>query len=461
MDFKKNTPSLAGHKEEDGSSKEKKEITMIVKNNQALVKNSSFPRQAAKALQIVGAGIQAVEVKGAVQSAKLPKLAGFENVYVVGFGKASAAMAEALEKRLGKRIAGGAVVSVRKAKTMRIRSFVGTHPYPSQKNVAAAKKILAIAERAGSNDLVIALVSGGGSSLLALPGKGLNISELRKTNELLIKSKARVDEINIVRKHLSMVKGGLLAKAAYPARVHALIISDAVGDDLETIASAATFGDRSTFKQAAMVLKKYKLWKRVPMNVRKRLTLGARGKLPETPKPGSKIFRKVKNEILLNNMVALKAMKENAKKLGLNSVIYSNTVQGEARNVGKKLVKAAGKRKRPIALLAGGETTVKVVGNGKGGRNQEMVLASLKELEKLEKAIFVSVGTDGIDGKSRAAGAIADSHTLKNSIKKSLNFGDFLRRNDSNSFFKKGKGEILTGPTGTNVMDLQLVLAWD
>ncbi len=391
---------------------------MILKNKKFLIGNSSFPKQAAKALQIVEAGIQAVEVKKAIKKAKLPKLAGFENVYAIGFGKASAAMAEALEKRAGKRIATGAVVSVRKAKTKRIQPFIGTHPFPSKKNVDAAKKILAIAEKAGSNDLVIALVSGGGSALLALPAKPVCIRALKKTNELLIKSKATINEINCVRKHLSGIKGGLLAKAAYPASLHALIVSDVVGDDLQTIASGPTTGDKSTFRQAVAVLKKHRIWRKVPSNARQRLANGANGLVPETPKPNDRIFKKVRNIILLNNVVALKAMQKKAKKLGFNSVIYSSTVQGEAKKVGKKLVRIAAKKKKPVALLAAGETTVKVIGRGKGGRNQEMVLGCLPELEKLGKGIFVSIGTDGIDGKSRAAGAIADSPHCKRQLRK-------------------------------------------
>jgi len=429
----------------------------MIKNKLSLSKNSSFPTQAKKALQIIEAGLKAVETGNAVKKAKLPKLKRFEKVYVVGFGKAAAATAEALEKRLGKRISDGAVVSTRKARTKRIRSFVGTHPLPSKKNVEATKKILEIAEKAGSKDLVVCLASGGGSALLALPAEQVCVRELARTSKLLIQSKATIREINCVRKHLSRIKGGQLMQAAYPAKMHTLVVSDVVGNDPAIIASGPTVGDKSTFKQAISVIKKYRLWKKAPAKVRLHLSQGARRILQETPKPGNKIFRKARNEIVLNNTAALKAMQRKAKALGLNAVIYSSRLQGEARKTGRKLAAIAGKKRKPTAIIAGGETTVEVKGKGLGGRNQELVLGSLEKLAGMEKAVLVSIGSDGIDGNSRAAGAIADSKT----IRKRGDWKDFLERNDSNAFFKRVRGEIVTGNTETNVMDLQLLLAWN
>jgi len=426
----------------------------MIKNNALLIKKSAFPKDAKKALQIIEAGLKAADVSKAVKEARLPSLNQFENVYVIGFGKACPSMAEALEKRLGRKIKEGCVIGLHKAKTKIIRSFVGIHPFPSKKNIVATKKILSIAKKAGKKDLVIVLESGGGSSLLTMPAKGISLESLAKTNKLLVKSKANIEEINIVRKHLSRVKGGQLMQAVYPARLYSLIVSDVVEDKLSTISSGPTVGDKSSFKQAIQVLKKHKLWSKVSKDVRERLSKGIRGKVAETPRLGNIIFKKAKNRILLNNKVALKAMKEKAKALGFRTEICSNSLRGEAGRIGKKLVSKARAKKKPFALIAGGETIVDVKGKGVGGRNQEMVLANLKELAKSEKIIFVSIGSDGVDGNSRAAGAIADSKTLG----KRKDWKKFLKRNDSNSFFRKIRGEIVTGLTGTNVMDLQLVL---
>jgi len=433
----------------------------MIKNRQSL-NRGKLKSLRANALRIIETGLSAVEVKGAMKRAKLPALGKFDNVYVVGFGKASASMAEALEARLGKRIATGTVVSIRKAKTKRIKGFKGTHPIPSATNVKAAKEILGICEKSGKKDLVIVLVSGGGSALLSIPAKGIGLRELQKTNRLLVNSNATIQEINTVRKHVSAVKGGQLAGAAYPARVHALLVSDVIGNSLSTIASGPTVADSSSFKGAMEVLKRHGLWKKTPAKVRKRLFLGINGKTAETPKQNSRIFRKVTNKILLDNGTAIRAMQARAKQLGFRAVVYSKAFDGEAGHAGKFLVRNACmlglKWQKPVALIAGGETTVTVRGKGKGGRNQEMVLAALPELEKAKKAVFASVGSDGIDGNSRAAGAIADSTTLSIALDKGLRPSAFLARNDSNGFFQKIKGEVLTGYTETNVMDLQLVL---
>jgi glycerate-2-kinase len=429
----------------------------MIKNKRGLV-GGKLGQERKMALQIIEAGLEAANVRKAVLSAKLPAVEGYENIFAVGFGKASALMAEALEERLGSRIKNGAVISVRAAKTRRIKGLVGSHPLPSSRNVKAAGEIVEIAENAGEKDLVFALISGGGSALLALPAKPVSIGELQKTTGLLVKSRATIREINCVRKHLSAVKGGLLMKAIYPAKLYAIIVSDVVGNELDTIASGPTVPDRSTFKQAQRVLKKYGLWKKAPKSARNRITLGAKGKIAETPKPGDRIFKKAKNHIILDNLSALKAMQRKARQLGFNATIYSDRLQGEARETGKKLVRIAAEKRKPVALLAGGETTVNVKGKGQGGRNQEMVLGSLSALEKAKKAVFVSIGSDGIDGNSRAAGAVADSLTLQAAADKGLNPTKFLEKNDSNSFFKKAKGEIITGYTETNVNDLQLVL---
>jgi len=441
----------------------------MIENKKPLIGNSSFPAQARKAISIVEAGLKAADTRKVIEQVKLPSLKKFNKVYVIGFGKASAAMAKALEKRLGKRIVEGIVVSSKRAGTKRIKEFVGSHPIPSKASAKAAKKILSIAKKAGEKDLVICLISGGGSAMLAMPAKGISLAALQKTNQLMLKAKANIKEINCVRKHLSAVKGGLLMKAVWPASLYALVVSDVVGDRLSTIASGPTTGDGTSFKQATAILKKYGLWKKVPVSVRQRLSQGIKGKHAETPKQGDRIFKKAKSRILLNNRDALKAMEKRARELGFNAVVYGKPLQGDAGKAGKrlvgiagkKLVALAGKRKRPVALIAGGETSCNVCGKGIGGRNQEMVLGSLKELAKSEKAVFASVDSDGIDGNSKVAGAMADSKTLEKAGKKKLNPKSFLKSSNSNRFFKKVRGEIVTGRTETNVMDLQLVLVWD
>lgn len=425
----------------------------MIENKTKLLKGK-FKTQRAKALKIIQAGLESVRVEKAIKKAKLPNLKEFDKIYVIGFGKASALMAETLEKRLGNRIEDGAVVSVRKAKTKRIQGFKGTHPLPSNENVKATEKIIEIIEKARRNDLVIALISGGGSALLTLPAKGITLTELREVNSLLIHSDVEIRELNTVRKHLSGVKGGLLIKKASPARLHAFIVSDVIGNDLSVIASGATVRDESTLRQAKNVLRKHGLWSKVPKSVQRHLIRPAN----ETPKR----IRRCENTIILDNSTALKAMQKKARELGFKAIVCSSELDGNTHHVGRFIVRKAAilshSSAKPIALICGGETTLIVKGRGKGGRNQEMVLNVLKDLEKIKGAVFVSIGSDGIDGNSSAAGAIADSSTLQKAKGKKLKLERFLKKNDSNSFFKKVNGEIITGNTETNVMDLQLVL---
>ncbi len=427
----------------------------MIKHRKKLV-SGKLSAEKRKALQIIEAGLEAANVAAAVKKAKLPALGKFNNIYVIGYGKASALMAEELEKRLGAKISKGAVVSTRKAKTKRIKGFKGTHPIPSTANVRAAKEIAAICEKGTRKDLVIALVSGGGSALLTLPAEGITLSDLKKTTSLLIRSKATIGEINAVRKHLSQVKGGKLAEKAEPAKLHALIVSDVVGNDLSVIASGATSADKSTLRVARNVLKRHRLLEKIPKPVLKHL----RSAKNETPKR----TRGCENKIVLDNMVSLNAMQKKARSLGFKAVVQSSELEGEASHVGRFLVRKAEvlahKHRKPIALIAGGETTVTLRERGKGGRNQEMVLGSVADLSRMKNAVFASIGSDGIDGDSRAAGAIATSATLKEAKSKRMDVKKFLARNDSNGFFRKLNGEIVTGYTETNVMDFQLVLAW-
>lgn len=430
----------------------------MIKNQETLIKNSAFPKQAKKALQIIEAGVKAADAKKAMAKTPLPNLKKFDKVFVIGFGKAAGEMALALEKRMGKNIYKGAIVNTKKVGTKKILSFVGNHPFPTTTNVKAAKKICSIAEEARKKDLVMCLVSGGGSTLLTLPTKGISLNDLQKTNKLLLHSRATIKEINCVRKHLSQVKGGRLMETVQPASLYTITISDVIGDGIETIASGPTTADKTTFKQAINTLKKYKLWNKTPKKVRKQLIQGTKKKIPETPR---KNFKNVHNKIILKNLDAIKAMEKKAKRLGFRTIVYSDKLKGEARETGKKMVAIAKKKRKPVAIIAGGETTVKVTGKGKGGRNQELVLGCLKELSQLKNAVLVSIGTDGIDGESKAAGAIADSQTLQKALEKNLVPKKFLEINDSNTYFKKTKGEIVTGSTGTNVSDIQVLLCWN
>ncbi len=390
------------------------------------------------------------------------------SIYVVGFGKAACAMAKAVEDVLGDRITAG-VVSVPKAvaekcKLSRVEVVGAGHPLPDEGSIRAAERALEIVSEAGEDDLVIVLVSGGGSALFEKPADDISLSDLVKTTELLLKCGATIHEINTVRKHISLVKGGKLAKAAYPAKVVSLIISDVVGDDLGTIASGPTAPDKTTFSDAYRVLRKYGIWDSVPESVRRYIERGLKGLEPETVKPGDPVFEKVRNVIVASNIEALTEMKSVAEKLGYNAIVLTHMLQGEAREVGRVVASIALSAKRsgvpikpPAVILLGGETTVTVRGSGKGGRNQELVLSAAQDISGNHGIAIASVGTDGIDGVTDAAGAIADAHTVERAQSIGLDPHEYLMNNDSHTFFKKLGDCIYTGPTGTNVNDIIVI----
>ncbi len=400
------------------------------------------------------------------------KFSEINNIFVVGGGKASGFMAEAIEELLGDRIKKG-VVNVlkgtkKKFKTRKIELFEASHPIPDEDSVEGTKKIIKIAEDASEGDLVIALISGGGSALMTYPVPEVGLEDLKKTTSLIMKSGATINELNAVRKHLSLIKGGQLSKAAYPAKILSLIISDVVGDPLDVIASGPTSPDTSTFSDAREVLVSRGLWKAAPQSVRDRIEEGIEGKVPETPKPGDKIFRQTTNVIIANNDLALEAAERKAKELGYNTLIASTFLEGEARHVGTvigsialEIKKKNRPLKKPAAVFFGGETTVTVKGKGTGGRNQELVLSAALKISGERNLIVASIGTDGVDGNSDAAGALAGGETIKDAIGKKLNPLAYLDNNDTYTFFKKLGSLIVTGPTGTNVNDLTLILAGD
>ncbi len=389
------------------------------------------------------------------------------SVFVVGFGKASAQMAAAAERKLGHSLAGG-LVSTKYGHGCgpgQVRVIEAGHPIPDGAGMEAARRIMALARGAGEGDLILCLISGGGSALLPLPAGGITLDEKMAATELLLRCGAGILELNALRKHISAIKGGQLARAAYPARVVNLIVSDVIGDPLEAIASGPTVPDTTTFEDCLAMVRRRDLAAALPRAVMKRLEAGARGEVDETPKPGDPVFGRVRSCIIASSAVALRAAEQRAVQLGYNARVVSDTLEGEAREVAAELVQlakdvAAGREgpARPACLLAGGETTVTVRGKGKGGRNQELVLAAALKLEGTAGVVLLGAGTDGTDGPTDAAGAFADGETAGRARALGIDGRALLEENDSYRFFHVLGDLHLTGPTGTNVMDITVFL---
>ncbi|HTY75025.1 MAG TPA: glycerate kinase [Candidatus Nanoarchaeia archaeon] len=394
-------------------------------------------------------------------------LAKFNHVYVVGGGKAGAAMVQALEESIGEYITSGFVNIPynTKQRTRVVELNEASHPIPDQAGVKGTRRMLAIAKKAKRNDLIICLISGGGSSLMPLPRKGVSLKDKRAVTEALLRSGAPINEVNVVRKHLSAFKGGLLAKAADPATVLNIVLSDVIGDQLASIASGPTVADPSTFGEAVNILQKYDLWGQVPSCIRKVLSDGVIGLLDETPKPFDPAIKNVCSVVIGNNRTACLAALDSLKSDGLNTFLVKKPMEGEAKIAGEKLaararrVSLSGKPVcRPAGIVAGGETTVKVFGKGKGGRNQEIALASAISMGEIEGCVVASLSTDGIDGPTDAAGAIVDGSTLRTAKQMGLNAEVFLADNDSYSFHERLGNLIKTGATGTNVNDITVIV---
>jgi len=389
----------------------------------------------------------------------------FERILVLGAGKASIGMAEYIEEVLGDFISGGAVVAPRelaeKARLERLEVLPSTHPIPSELGVKAASRILEYAEGVGEKTLTIFLLSGGASALLPMPADPLTLQDKVEVTRLLLASGASIDEMNAVRRHISGIKGGLLGKKLSRGLVISLIISDVVGDKLETIGSGPTAPDPTTFKDAYEILSRYSLWDKIPEAVRRRIRLGLDGKVEETPKPGDPIFRRIVNLIVASVGDACKAAERYLRSRGYRSMILTRFMEGEAREIGvfaAGLLRQLSERRGRRAIVMGGETTVTVRGGGTGGRNQELALSASIKLRGLGNCCLVSVGTDGVDGPTDAAGAIVDGETYQDALRLGLNPAEFLAENDSNTFFKRVGGLIITGYTGTNVGDVVLLL---
>ena len=389
-----------------------------------------------------------------------------ENIYVIGAGKASAMMGAEVEKILGNRITEGRIV-VKYGHSCKLK-YIGIseagHPGPDENGIKATREILKIAELANCNDLVICLLSGGGSSLLVDIPEGCSLKDIIKVNDLLINSGASISEINAVRKHLSGVKGGQLARVAYPAILVNLIISDVTGDPFDVIASGPTVPDPTTFLQALNVLATFGLTRTVPRGILAYLKRGAAGKKPETPKPGDPVFDNTFNILVGSNHVALEAARSKAMEFNVNAVIVDYQLQGDTSTVAEYLVETALRFKndknevKPVCLLFGGETTVKMTGKGTGGRNQHLALLSAMLLHNSEGITILCAGTDGNDGPTDAAGAVVDSDTISDANSKNIYAEKYLEEFDSFHFFKKEGGHIITGPTMTNVMDIIVII---
>jgi glycerate 2-kinase len=393
---------------------------------------------------------------------------GYHRLIVVGFGKASCPMAKAVEDGLPDIVDTSCLITkyghCRGYDLKKTTVYEAGHPLPDENGTRATENIVSALKGADEHTLVVCLISGGGSALLVSPCDGTTLRDKQGITDLLLRSGADIYELNTVRKHLSKVKGGRLAEAAYPARVISLIISDVIGDRLDVIASGPTSPDRSTYPDALNVLSRYGLMTQSPRPVIEMLGKGARGAVAETPKEGNAVFDRVENRIIGNNAKALEAAKAYAESLGFDAEIVSSGLTGDAAAAGKWLAeKAIGVRngrnlQKPLCLISGGETTVNVKGKGIGGRNMELALSFGITIDDVKGITLLSAGTDGTDGPTDAAGAIVDGDMVRMAVGIGMDPGKYLADNDSYTFFKKAGGLLVTGPTGTNVMDIQIML---
>ena len=394
----------------------------------------------------------------------------YERILLVGGGKATAPMAKAVEELLGKRIFKG-MINVKYgfgADLTYTRITEASHPLPDENGVEGTGNMLDLLHSAGEKDLIFSLISGGGSALLVHPAGDITLKEIQRLTRMLLECGASIDEINSLRKHVSAIKGGQMARAAHPATTVNLMLSDVVGDSMDVIASGPFVPDRSTFNDALKIVEKYRL-ENIPEAIRNHLEAGKNGRVQETPKEGEKIFERVHNFIIGSNILALKAAEKKARDLGYNSLILSSMIEGETKEVArvhvaiaKEVLKTSTPLPSPACVISGGETTVTIKGNGLGGRNQEFCLAAALEMDGLSAPMAVlSGGTDGDDGPTKAAGAVVDPLTVERGRKLGLEASRFLNNNDSYHFFEKTEDLLVTGPTGTNVMDVRLVLIGD
>ncbi|MHB8134850.1 MAG: glycerate kinase type-2 family protein [Anaerolineaceae bacterium] len=424
---------------------------------------STLP-QKADVQRILASAIRAVEPAIAVQNYVLRQgniltiegqkydLSSFENIYLIAIGKASQAMSESLANILEKNLSQAFVVPKQLFfnADKRFHIIAGGHPVPNDNSELAGQMLEKACKTFTERDLVFCLISGGGSALVTLPYEGIQLKDLQTLTGLLLASGARIDEINTLRRHLDRIKGGGLAKMAFPARVISLILSDVVNSPLEAIASGPTVADPTSIEDATFVLQKYDLISKAPDPILKHLGLGL-----ETVKPKDPILEKIQNVLVADNYLASQASGKEAEKTGLKVHYLGNGWQGEARKVAVKLCNLLkANPDRHICMIAGGETTVTITGQGRGGRNQEMALAAVSELAGMQDVLFITLATDGEDGPTDAAGAVVSGDTWQMAHSAELNPNEFLNQNDAYNFFDRLGDLIKIGPTGTNVNDL-------
>lgn len=391
------------------------------------------------------------------------------DIYVIGGGKASYAMAEELENKLSDRIREGVIVTkygYMKKPLSNIRVVEANHPVPDQNGLEAGEEILHIASKAEKDDLVINLISGGGSALLCSPQNPITLEEMQNTTDLLVRSGATINDINAVRKHISKIKGGKLAEKIHPASCISLIVSDVVGDPLDVIASGPTVPDPTTFEDAYRALENYSLPEKVPKSVLDNISKGMKKKIRETPKKGQFRDMKIDNIIISSNDKATEAAAEKSKELGFETLVLSRMIEGESKEVGIVTAGILRDVKRtqtpvgpPATLISGGETTVKLSDEGgEGGPNQEFVLGAASKISDLKDVAVAAIDTDGTDGPTDVAGGIVDGSTVKRLNENGLNLSEILRSHNSSPALKKLGDAIFTGPTGTNVNDLRIAV---
>ncbi|MBT9162043.1 MAG: D-glycerate 2-kinase [Dehalococcoidia bacterium] len=443
-------------------------------NRAELLRDERMQRERADVLEILAAALEAVDpaklIKCHVRLERDQLIIGqrtydlkrHQKIFVIGGGKASGALVPAIEEILGKNITAGMVNTKYgyTAETEIIKINEAGHPIPDRNGVRGMEEIQRLLSIAAEGDLVICLLSGGGSALLPLPAPGIGLEEMGRVTDLLLKAGATIDELNTVRKHICSVKGGQLVRMVYPAELVSIILSDVVGDSLSTIASGPTVPDPTTFADAQRVLQRYDLWDEVP-KLKERITRGIAGDISETPKEGDPIFSRVHNFVIGNNRLAVEAAIERARERGFNPMLLSTFLEGEAREVGKlfaaiarEILESGHPVCRKALVVGGGETTVTVRGGGKGGRNQELALSAAIAIGGLENIVIASLATDGTDGPTDGAGGLVDGYTVDRARERGLDPIKHLDNNDSYNLLRRTGDLIVTGPTNTNVNDL-------
>ena len=443
-----------------------------------MTKSTFAPRPIAN--RIIQAALQAVDPTVAVKNyfADHPELksqieATSGRILVVGAGKAGTPMAVAISEVFAGRIAAGHIIvkhgyhSPSAPISPSITISQAGHPVPDRAGLQATQALSQLLTDTDKNDTVLCLISGGGSALLTLPVAGISLEDLQTTTEQLLAVGATINEFNIIRKHLSQVKGGGLAKIAAPASLYTLILSDVVADPLSIIASGPTVPDPSTFADAWQIVQRYHLPDKLPKSVVAHLEAGRSGQISDTPKPQAAIFARVQHAIIGSNRIAAQAAVAAAREANISAQLLTTFVEGEAREVAKVVAGLAkglamreGEMVLPACFVLGGETTVTLRGNGQGGRNQELALATAIALDGWSNILVTCLGTDGTDGPTDAAGAFASGETLSRARALDLEAEVYLNGNDAYNFFAPLDDLIITGPTNTNVNDLIIILVW-